>query len=463
LNRLRETFALPGPAVVVVRGGPRTGKSTALRMMLREAGLDTLTRRRALAVLGTAGPTARHIRAFGDTLRRAGIDGAPHEESWTGLFDALMNALDHDRVPRVVILDAVHHLHRAAPDFGPALAHLWGRARARALPLHLVLVTGDAGALEALVGDGGPLESAEPHTVAVDDLSSAELEDHLGDWSPRDRFLLQACLGRSPAAIGLVDPDVRLSTNLHRLVFDPDGPLHGRPVRQLERLVQRPERYAGILAALSEGARDWRSIHQGNPSFASGNQLAPYLATLQELGWVESERSLDAPPRARKRRYHIVDPFVGFWYGVVEPVLGTLLEGTSPGSVWREALSGEAFARHASAVLPRALRRALIASGDALVGSRARQVGGLWGDGYDLEIAGTLRTGATLYGSAIWGRIATVADAEAVHRQMRATRYGFGREARLRVLFTSAGATEPLLRRVARDELLRVIPLESAF
>ena len=395
-------------------------------------------------------------------LRRGGIVGDPPEISWTAHFDALLESMEADRVPRVIVLDEVHHLHRAAPDFGPALAHLWGRARSRALPLHLVLASSDTATLDALSGEGGPLDAAEPHTVLVEDLSSADIREHLASWSPRDRFLLQACLGRSPATIGLVDPDVRLSTNLQRLVVDPDGPLHDRPTRRLERLVQRPERYAGILAAMAEGARDWRAIHEANPTFTSGNQLAPYLATLQKLGWVESEQSLDAAARARKRRYYLADPFVAFWYGVVEPALGPLLEGTPPASVSRVALGGQAFARHVSAVLPRALRR-VIQDGDSLLGARARRIGGLWGEGYDLPLAGTLRTGAALYAETVWGRIATAADAEAVHRQMRATRFGFGREARLRVVFTSAGATEPLVRRVARDELLRVIPLEKAF
>lgn len=460
LDRLREGLALPSPAVIVVRGGPRTGKSSALRAVLGEGGE---LGRRVLAVRGAAGPTSRHLRVLADTLSRGGIDGEHPCTSWTDGFQSLLHALEQDHMPRVLILDEVHHLHRGSPEFGLALARLWSGARARALPLRLVLASWDSTALDQLVGERGPLESADPHTVAVDDLSTVEIRRHLAGWSPRDRFLLQACLGCSPSTIGLVDPDVRLSTNLQRLVFDPEGRLHGQPIQRLERRIQKPRRYVGILGAMADGARDWGSIHDANPAFGSGNQLAPYLSTLQDLGWVEAERSLDAPPRARKRRYHITDPFVAFWYGVVEPALGTLLEGRSSAAVWRRVLSGRRFARHASAVLPRALHRVLAESGDMLVGARARQIGGLWGDGYDLAVAGTLRTGAALYGTAVWGRIATVADAELLRRHMRATRYGFGREARLRVVFAAAGATEALQRSVARDELLRVIPLEKAF
>lgn len=456
LERLiEEGLERPGPAVLVVRGGPRTGKSTAVRGVLRSS-------RRSLAIRGTAGPATRHRRDFATTLRRAGIE-CDDEPSWEGGVHALLARLDLEREPRLLVVDEVHHLHRADPDFGRALATLWSGARARALPLHLVLVSSDDALLDSLLGEGGPLEAADPLTVDVDDLSTAEIRDHLPDWSPRDRFLLQACLGRSPSTLGHVEPEIRLATNLHRLVVDPEGPLHDEPVRRLERLVQRPERYAGILAALAEGARDWRSIHAANPAFASGNQLAPYLATLKKLGWLKSERSLDAPPRGRKRRYHLADPFVAFWYGVVDPLLSQLLEGAPSGAVWRSTLAGRPFARHAAAVLPRALQRVLSEAGDPLLGARARRIGGLWGEGYDLPIAATLRNGAVLYATTVWQRIATLADADAVHRQMRATRYGFGREARIRVVFAGAGSTEPLVRRSARDELLRVIPIERAF
>ena len=463
LDRLRKGLALPSPAVIVVTGGPRTGKSSALRAVLGQDRTGQEIGRHLIAVRGAPGPTSRHLRVLADTLRRGGIGGEHPCTSWSEGFEPLREALEGDRVPRVLILDEVHHLHHGSPELGLALARLWTGARARALPLRLVLVSSDSTAVDQLVGEGGPLESADPHTVTVDDLSTAEIREHLDGWSPRDRFLLQACLGRSPSTIGLVDPDVRLSTNLHRLVFDPEGRLHGQPIRHLERRIQKPRRYVGILGAMAEGAQDWRSIHAANPAFSSGNQLAPYMSTLQDLGWVEAERSLDAPPRARKRRYHIADPLVAFWYGVVEPALGILLEGKSAASTWRGVLAGRRFARHASAVFPRALHRVLAENGDDLVGARARQIGGLWGDGYDLAVAGTLRNGAALYGTAVWGRIATVADAAAVHGHMRATRYGFGREARLRVVFAAAGATEGLTRAVARDELLLVVPLEKAF
>jgi hypothetical protein len=78
-------------------------------------------------------------------------------------------------------------------------------------------------------------------------------------------------------------------------------------------------------------------------------------------------------------------------------------------------------------------------------------------------VAGTLRNGTAVYGRGVWGRAATVADADGLMRQMKATRFGFGREARLRVIFAGAGASEPLLRRAARDDLLTLVPLDAMF
>ena len=60
-------------------------------------------------------------------------------------------------------------------------------------------------------------------------------------------------------------------------------------------------------------------------------------------------------------------------------------------------------------------------------------------------------------------RAATDDDATLLQSQMRATRYGFGREGRIRVLFTLDGATDALTRRAARDDLLMLADAAAPF
>lgn len=333
---------------------------------------------------------------------------------------------------------------------------LWTGARARALPLHVVVVGPDDPSFDTLLNE--LFEGADARHVPVGPLSGAEVRAHLPEWSPAERYVLGACLGGSPETLGRVDPTVRAATNLQRLVVDPEGELHGLPPRRLAEQFQKPARYAGVVRALAAGAREWGEIRRADPSFPSGNQLAPYLATLQETGWVEASRSLDAAPDSRKRRYRLADPFTAFWYAVVEPAVARLLEGDGVAGVWREL----PVERHASRRFPDACLQALARRGADFLPVAAREAGGLWGDGYDLPVAGTLTNGAAVYGVCAWEQ-ATAADADRATAQMRATRYGFGRQARIRLVFTAAPPDETLVRRAARDPLIRIVGLESLF
>jgi hypothetical protein len=91
-------------------------------------------------------------------------------------------------------------------------------------------------------------------------------------------------------------------------------------------------------------------------------------------------------------------------------------------------------------------------------------LGGLWGSGYDIDPAGTLRTGSVVYGKAFWGggRIPEVAD-HALQEEMRRTRYGFGRESRLRLLFSTDGFSPGLIRHVARSDAIHLIGVDDLF
>ena len=243
--------------------------------------------------------------------------------------------------------------------------------------------------------------------------------------------------------------------------MDPEGPLHDRVPRRLRELVQKPDRYAAVLGALADGARDWGEIRGATPAFTEGNQIAPYLSTLESAGWIRKRESLDAPARSRRRRYALVDPLAGFWYAVVEPVLGDLLSGRPPRTLWDAALAdrAETFIRNR---IPSLVREAL-REGPGPFPVAARRLGALWGEGYDLEVAGTLRNGAAIYGACVLDRRATVDDAARLTAHMRATRYGFGREGRIRVLFTMDGATTALTRRAARDHLLMLADVSGMF
>lgn len=449
-DRLHSALEAPGPAVVSLSGAAGSGVTGLLRRVL--ATVD----RRVVGLSGGFTPAPDRRDRFIAALQRAGVE-REGLSTWSEAVDELLADLESHRTRTVVAIDDAPLLLDSDADARAGLTRLWTGARAHALPLHLVMAGTDDTTLDDWIA--GALGGATPVKISVAAIGIRELAQHLSDWSPAERLLIRAGLGSSAATLGRVDPGVRATTNLLRLVVDPDGPLHQRPPRHLRERVQKPERYAGILRALASGAREWGEIRRANPTFRSGNQLAPYLATLQDMGWVAAEQALDAVPGSRGRRYHLADPFTAFWYGAVEPLRDRLLEGSRPSRIMREL----DLVPHLGRVATTLCRQAVVEGVTGVFPARARQIGGLWGPDFDLPISGILRNGAAFYGRCVWNRVANNADADQVLSGLRATRYGFGRESRVALLFTARGATETLIRRVARDDRLVQVPLESLF
>jgi hypothetical protein len=442
LTALAAALEAPGPVLVLVRGDTGMGRTALVRRALG-------TRHRTGWYEATPLAGALQLRL----LRAAWLGSGAEPEA--GDAPPLPSALVQEREPGVLVLDAAEHL--TEPDtVAAAIASAWTAARSQGIPLHLVLV-GSRAAVDRLVGSVPSLAAAAAVDVALRPLAPDELAGALPGWSSRDRLRAWAAFGGYPSRLRWLDPSSSLPANVQRAILDPEGPLHREGAAHLARAFQKPERYAGLVRALALGARDWGGLRDATPGFGASSQLAPYVASLDEHGIVRAERSLDARAGSRNRRYHLADPFQGFWHRSVLPRLGALTP-RDVRAAWRREVRLELDA-WSSRVFPHACRSFLVRRGDRLFQARAREAGGLWGEGYDIPVAATLRNGAIVYGRCVWSGAAGVADAGVLASQVRATRYGFGREARWRVLFVADGADHELMRESARDPLLEVVTL----
>lgn len=462
--KLAAMLAERGPGLVVVRAAGGAGVSTLVRSAL-PAG-----RRR---VWHTAAPLAdadnrallgrRLVTALGDPVE----DDEPSREAgspvdapdWDVLLDRLRAHVDAAREPLIVVLDDAQLLLAARSRLPDLLAGFWAGVRAHALPLHLVLAGRSAGALED-VTRGGALAPSVDLDLALGAVGYREATAAMAPWPARDRLLGWSVFGGAPAVLHRVDAAVSLATNVRRLVLEPDAPFLHRGADLLAGALQSPARYGSVLRALALGRREWGELVEAVPEFGSAGQLAPYLARMEALGWIEVERSLDAPARSRSRRYRIGDPFLAFWFRFVAPHRAEIEAGEGA-ALWSRSMR-PGLDRHMALHFGPLCRAWLLHHGDERLPGRAREAGGLWGQDYDLEVAATLRTGAACYGRSLWSEApAGMGVVEELDRAIAATRYGFGRESRVRLVFSAAGFDAALQRRSAREPPVRLIGLED--
>lgn len=358
---------------------------------------------------------------------------------WAELLQAVAE-VDDGATPVVLILDDAHRLTEARSRLSSAFSIICASRTDNEPPFHLVLA-GRRGALP---------EPPEP-PVTVLDLALGPLpfraaRPFLPGALPQEKLESYAVFGGMPGALRTLDPDATLGTNIRRHFFG-EGCAFGRlGTAVLEREVQTPSRYAAILSTLAVGEAGWGDVHAGVTDLTTSGQVAPYIKRLEELGIVEVRRSLDAKPKSRNRRYRIIDPLLSFWYRLA--LLTDWRVGT-PDAPEARALR-ELVHAQAAAVFPEVCRQYMSHDAMELLAHNARECGSLWGGHPDVDVAGILRSGAAFYGVARWSDPPSPKELRLLDHAVRETRYGFGREARLRLLFAPDPPTPELTRAAAR-------------
>lgn len=397
-----------------------------------------------------------NLALSGDTPGDGGHENAASSPpTWDELFARAMARARTGRAPFVLVLDDASRLSESRARFERPLARTLEHARTHRHALHVILV-------------GGPPEGmteTEPYETEVVALGPLPLRTAcpmLPGGSPREVLRAYGVLGGIPAVLRNVDPSLTLETNVRKLMLEPEAPFADLPGHWLERDLQTPSRYNAVLRHLALGESDWGKLRSSVPDLTSSGQLAPYVRRLEELGLVHVRRSLDAPPKSRARRYQVVDPFLAFWYRFIHP---TTWEPSHAADASPDALvraMRPTLEIHLERIFPLICRQHMRHDALETLGANAREIGSLWSQEYEVPVAGILGSGAAFYGACFWEPLSRGDDPLGpLDDAARGTRYGFGREKRLRLVFTSTDPPRWLERAALRREQAFLIGPEA--
>jgi uncharacterized protein len=458
---LRERLRTPWPALHRVEGPAGSGKTMLLREALSGRG----------GVLHWVVPPLEEEGLLADLDRVAGevLGPLPAVErpdllplpgtgrGWALRIEGVLRALGaraaSEKAPSgVLVVDGAESLLGARTRLGEELQALWTRHRDAGGTTHLVLAyRGRAHpAWEEAAGGEAPFR---PGAVPFREAAARALP---GTADPRVRLDAWAIFGDHPGGLPPVppDPEASLEDEVVRRILTPGGDLHDAPLRRLEGSLQAPRRYLGILRAMAGGADRWGEIARGAGAEA-GNQVAPYLARLEEEGWIEFREPLDGRPGGRRRRYVLRDPFSAFWFGHVLP-WRSLLAREDPRQLFRERIV-PGLPEHRARWLPELALRWLTAHAPERLPAPVREVGGLWAGEVEILPAARLGNGQIVYGGCDAGPDPGTPLLDGVLARMREVRWGIGREARGPILFVLDPPSDALRRRVAVDPLARLL------
>lgn len=334
-NRLRELGYLDvrysgrRAELVVLYGRRRVGKTSLVHHWVQA--------KPHLFFFATEDDSATLLRRFSQLVQQAigqAVDPGFSYPDWESALRALLPLASEGRF--IVVIDEFPRLVAAYPPITSYLQMVWDLALQHT-QLFLILTGSLLSVMrrETLAVDS-PLNLRHTWPFELRPLMVSDLPAFFPNYDADAIIETYAVLGGLPYYLISVDPTLDLLTNIRRTILTPTGSLFNEIPLQLHLELQGMDirLYMRIIQAIARGAHTRQEILQ--MAGLHGKNLAHYLHTLQELDLVVARVPLERSPQTQRwARYHLSDPFLGFWQRFVEPHHAELEIGVGQEAVWQ--------------------------------------------------------------------------------------------------------------------------------
>ncbi|MEI6452917.1 MAG: DUF234 domain-containing protein [Actinomycetes bacterium] len=438
---LRELAAHP-PALVILRGRRRIGKTFLLRV--------ALTGDRVVHFQAEEQPRALQLEAFARECSRL-VAGAP-PLSFGTWADALQFAGDQAShvAPLVIALDEFQYLASSDQALVSTIQRFWDQWDAQRTPVLLILSGSALSFMQGLPTGSKPTFGRSAYRPVLLPLTYRDCTAFAPEGASADALIERfAVLGGTPQYQRWAGSRP-LARIISETILPPDAALHSEPENliRLEDGIREPGPYFGVLQAIAEGYTSTSTIAG---RLGVKQQLATqYLSRLRQLGYVARVEPLEPGAKGAARgHWKTLDPYFRFWFRYVLVNRSRLARGRIA------EVAGEIREDLASFIGPvfEDVCRDWVGRCSAL-GEGALEVGSWWSRRNDVEVdVVTLdRRGYGLLGSCKWWRKRVgVAELDDLHRA-RAALGPKAAQAKL-VLFARSGFSRQVEERAALENV----------
>lgn len=441
LALLREEISSPRASLAIVYGRRRVGKSTLIREAVKGRPHILFQATRVTSSLNLEALKAEVAGVLGADELLAGLG------EWLAVFHYLARAAEQ-RKGLMVVLDEFPYLVDADPALPSIVQKFWDSGAARTGNLKLMLCGSIISQMQELLAERNPLYGRKTLALDLCPLPFRDAAQFIAPYTADEKVMTCAVFGGMPFYLQFLDPGKRLAANIVRLLLTPTGSLIDEPMVLLQSELREVSRYASVLAAIAAGCTKHGEIIGRVREISDSKALGPYLDKLERMRLVRVVRSMDAGPKERDRRYFIADPLIAFWYRFVQPNLSSIMQGFGR-EVWHHRV-----APHLNDYMGRMFEE--ICRDHARQYSQERlpapvqEVGRIWRQDYDIDIAGTLLDGSMLYGECKWWSTPVGENVlDELIERASTTEFGRDNDRRQFVLYARKGFTAALRKRAA--------------
>ena len=325
LNALERFLAKPDPAVAVIYGRRRIGKSLLIQQALagRPAlifeGLENRPKKEQIAAF--LFQLARQTQPVDAGQRHTGSGATP----WSGLFPVL------EQQPACIVLDEFQWLANYRREMVSDLKLVWEQYLAKVPGVKLILCGSIASFMTTKVVRSSALYGRTDLEIQLKEFQLGEARQLLSGLGLDE--VIETCLyfGGVPKYLELVRDYPSIRAAVEQLAFRENGYF----LEEYDRIFtshfgRNPDfrKIVSALAACPQGLMRQELVQQAGVT--AGGLLSEHLTDLEAAGFVSSVVPFDKGANSRLIKYYLSDSYLRFYLAFIRPNLKKIRLGNLP-------------------------------------------------------------------------------------------------------------------------------------
>jgi len=309
LNLLDELWARDKATLLILYGRRRVGKTRLLTKWVQQAN------RRALYWVAEPSSALDQLRSFSQAIYNFAQPTLPAPPdfafaSWEQAWQQVAILAKTERL--ALFVDEFTYLLEVDPSIAGKLQNLWDHLLS-GTNLDLVLCGSHLGMMQRhLLAYQAPLYGRATAQLRLQPLPFGITSTYFPDYDADERVAIYAIWGGIPAYWERLNAAQSISDNIRRELLTPNNLMQAEPRLLLQDFLSEPHNYVGVLRAIANNARTQKEI--ATFTGLAQSHISQYLSILQDAGFVERRVPVTQPERSRLGRYHIIDPYLRFYY-----------------------------------------------------------------------------------------------------------------------------------------------------
>jgi len=309
LELLDTLWDSPDASLLIVYGRRRVGKTRLLTHWINQKP------RRALYWVAQPSSPQDQLRSFSQALYQFANPGleTPASFSYASWEQAIEQIAALGREGRTaVFIDEFTYLLANTPSIAGVFQNAWDH-HLKNSAVFVALCGSHLGMMERYtLAYQAPLYGRATAQLRLAPLPYGATPHFFPNYDPASRVAVYALFGGIPAYWERFDPALSVSDNIRDQLLSPNNLMFAEPRLLLSDFIREPDNYISILRAIANNYRTQKEI--AARSGLQQGHVSKYVSALTEAGFVERRTSVTASDQSRAGRYHIVDPYLRFYY-----------------------------------------------------------------------------------------------------------------------------------------------------